>query len=335
MQVRVNTSWIAEKGLCMARADHIFVQRLGFTHHGIDAGDGTVIHYTGEVGQKTDAVIRRTPRDEFAQGSEIHVRLYGKCDEPDLTLERATSRMSEARYHLFGNNCEHFATWCKTGQETSEQVKGAATAGVGVGTAGTAVVAGVGTVSAVGAIAGYSGAGIMSGLATIGSIVGGGAVAGIAIVGATPAVVTSAIVMYGLKDDAIHHETEREARRAGRFATIAGGLGGTVASVGAVAAAGVSGLSAAGITSGLAAVGGTIGGGMAAGVVVTAAAPVIATLALGYGTYYLWKNWRQGGAQEMPADSGDAGDGAPVGAETLIVGGQPPRMTQDQLPDSR
>ncbi|MFN3326267.1 MAG: lecithin retinol acyltransferase family protein [Bryobacteraceae bacterium] len=36
----------------MARSDHIFCRRFGYTHHGIDAGDGTVTHYTGERGQK-------------------------------------------------------------------------------------------------------------------------------------------------------------------------------------------------------------------------------------------------------------------------------------------
>jgi hypothetical protein len=33
----------------MAKADHIHVHRLGYAHRGIDMGDGTAIHYTGEV----------------------------------------------------------------------------------------------------------------------------------------------------------------------------------------------------------------------------------------------------------------------------------------------
>lgn len=44
----------------MTKADHIYVHRLGYTHHGIDMGDGTVIHYTGEVGRKQAAAVRRT-----------------------------------------------------------------------------------------------------------------------------------------------------------------------------------------------------------------------------------------------------------------------------------
>jgi hypothetical protein len=34
------------------------------------------------------------------------------------------SRLGESGYNLFGNNCEHFATWCKTGQWESQQVDG-------------------------------------------------------------------------------------------------------------------------------------------------------------------------------------------------------------------
>src|SRR5258705_6886660 len=106
----------------MSRADHIFVWRLGYTHHAIDCGDGTVIHYTGEVGQKTNAAIRQTPTSEFAKGSAIEIRFYSRCDEPDPVIERARSRLGETEYNLAFNNCEHFATWCKTGKQQSEQV---------------------------------------------------------------------------------------------------------------------------------------------------------------------------------------------------------------------
>ncbi|MCI0428595.1 MAG: lecithin retinol acyltransferase family protein [Nitrospiraceae bacterium] len=286
----------------MARAEHVFVHRLGYTHHGVDVGDGTVIHYTGEVGQKANAVVRQTPIDEFAKGCALHVRAYASCDIPEVVIGRAKSRLGETKYHLVFNNCEHFATWCKTGQHKSEQVKDATAVGGGAVGSGTAVAAGIGTVSATGAAAGLSGPGIMSGLATVGGAVGGGAVTGIVVVGAVPAALTTGAMMYVLKDDPILHEAEREARRAGRVVTLAGAIGGTAASVGAVAAAGtVSGLSAAGISSGLAAVGTAVGGGMAAGVVITAAAPAVAAAALGYGTYRLWKRWRQSPGQDAPA----------------------------------
>jgi len=175
----------------MARGDHIFVHRMGYTHHGIDCGDGTIIHYTGEVGQKSNAAVRRTPIEVFAKGCAIRVRAYGVCDTVDFVVERAESRLGECSYHLLFNNCEHFAAWCKTGQERSEQVGNAAAVGGGAVGTGTAVAAGLGTVSATGAAAGLSGPGIMSGLATIGGTVGGGAIVGVAVVGAAPAVLTS------------------------------------------------------------------------------------------------------------------------------------------------
>jgi hypothetical protein len=109
----------------MARGDHIFVERLAYTHHGIDTGRGTVIHYTGVAGRKkkqNGAAVRETPIDAFGRREEIKVRLYDKCDSPDVILKRAESRLREARYSLVFNNCEHFATWCKTGVAESEQV---------------------------------------------------------------------------------------------------------------------------------------------------------------------------------------------------------------------
>ena len=68
---------------------------------------------------------------------------------------------------------------------------------------------------------------------------------------------------------------------------ISGGtVGGVGVSIGTVAASGsVVGLSATGITSGLAAIGGVVGGGMGAGLVITAGAP----FAIGAGVYGIYK----------------------------------------------
>ena len=102
----------------MAQGDHLYVdRRLGsFTHHGIDCGDGTVIHY------KDGASIIRSTRAFFSGGSQIRVRDYGQADPPSVVMKRALSRLGERDYNLIFNNCEHFATWCKTGQHQSQQV---------------------------------------------------------------------------------------------------------------------------------------------------------------------------------------------------------------------
>lgn len=39
------------------------------------------------------------------------------------TVARAKSKIGTGDYNLFGNNCEHFAIWCKAGISKSEQVE--------------------------------------------------------------------------------------------------------------------------------------------------------------------------------------------------------------------
>jgi hypothetical protein len=267
----------------MVLGDHIYVNRMGYTHHGIDCDDGSVVHYDGER-------IVQTLIATFNGGNQWLVKRYGRCDSNDVVIERAKSRLGESKYHLIFNNCEHFATWCKTGLHDSEQVKNAGAAASGASASSAAVAAGLGVVGATGAAAGLSGAGIMSGLATVGGVVGGGAVAGVGMLGSAPGLITKLAMDQVLKDDETLPSDERESRSVGRTMTTVGAVAGTAGAVGTIAAAGsVAGLSAAGITSGLAAVGGVVGGGMAAGVAITAAAPAVAAAAVGYGAYKIWK----------------------------------------------
>lgn len=268
----------------MGRGDHLYVNCGAYTHHGIDCGDGTVIHHPGGLNQKIHASISRTSMASFASGKEVLVRKYGRCDSPDMVIARAESKLGKSGYNLFDNNCEHFATWCKTGMEDSEQVRRAGAAVGGASGGAAAVAGGVGVVGAAGAAAGLSGAGIMSGLATVGGVVGGGAVAGIGVLSAAPGLVTKVAMDQVLKDDKNLSDDEREARAVGRTMTTVGAVAGGTVAVGSLA-----GASAAGITSGLAAIGGTVGGGMVAGVAITAAAPAVAAAAVGYGAYCVWK----------------------------------------------
>lgn len=110
----------------MARGDQVYVMRpwIGlasvYEHHGIDCGDGTVIHY-----RKTGAAaVSRTSMALFDQGQPITIKRQPVAFLPDAVVERAKSRLGERRYDLLLNNCEHFATWCKTGRNESEQVAG-------------------------------------------------------------------------------------------------------------------------------------------------------------------------------------------------------------------
>lgn len=109
----------------MARADQIYVMRplVGidgvYQHHGIDYGDGSIIHYrkTGD-----QAIISRTSFEIFSWGNPVYPVHHSLVDSTDVVIDRAESRLGEQQYDLFFNNCEHFATWCKTGRWESAQL---------------------------------------------------------------------------------------------------------------------------------------------------------------------------------------------------------------------
>ena len=269
----------------MARGDHVYVRRTArYTHHGIDVGDGQVIHFNGEPGSKTNATIRRTTLAEFAGGGKVEIKRYEKCFGPDDVVARAEGKLDESGYNLFNNNCEHFARWCLTDRHASSQVNGAVASGGAATVAGAAAVGGIGAVSAAG-VSGLSAAGIMSGLAALGPA---GVVGGLVTVGALPGAASAAIVHVALKDDEALPAQERGARRVGRGVSKAGAAASTVGGIAAVSVAGsVSGLSAAGIATGLASVGAVVGGGMAAGTVIVIAAPAVAAAGLGFASYRL------------------------------------------------
>jgi gentisate 1,2-dioxygenase len=110
----------------MARGDQIYVMRplAGldslYQHHGIDCGDGTVIHYY----KPGEAEISRTSYETFAQGKPVYTKQYTTSYVPDVVIDRAESRLGERQYNLLTNNCEHFATWCKIGENECVQLAG-------------------------------------------------------------------------------------------------------------------------------------------------------------------------------------------------------------------
>ena len=105
----------------MAAADHLQVPRQHglFNHHGIDLGDGSVAHYL--EGRE----ILRSSREDFSQGQPLSVIHHAEASPVGVTLRRAMSRIGEQNYNLLFNNCEHFATWCKTGRHRSGQIDSA------------------------------------------------------------------------------------------------------------------------------------------------------------------------------------------------------------------
>lgn len=109
----------------MARGDHLSVKRMHglYTHHGIDMGDGTVVHLSGEPLRRRDACVCRTPMAEFLKGGEAQVVRYSNnCRGADEIVQTALAHLGEKGYDVWRNNCEHFATYCVTGRRWSRQV---------------------------------------------------------------------------------------------------------------------------------------------------------------------------------------------------------------------
>lgn len=107
----------------MKIADHIFVYRFLYSHHGIYYSKNKVIHFTGEPLSGQPAVIRIDHIDDFAKGDKIELVSYTKCFPPKETIYRAEVCLGESDYSLISNNCEHFCKWCKTGMHISDQVE--------------------------------------------------------------------------------------------------------------------------------------------------------------------------------------------------------------------
>ncbi len=142
----------------MAEGDHIAVARkrlfVTYYHHGIDVGNGNVIHLC----TKKDARVVENSISEFLKGGEKEVIEYvrfidvlinykskssalgvskdwmlpflddERIDEIRKRIEEPRRAVGEARkhlhttgYNLFSDNCEHFAVFCKTGLRVSLQ----------------------------------------------------------------------------------------------------------------------------------------------------------------------------------------------------------------------
>lgn len=95
----------------LKKGDHIKVQRIGYYHHGIYDGKGSVYEYN-------EGVIRLVSLKDFADNDKVTV----VTNEPtkrsgEEIVRRARVRMGERDYNLIVNNCGNFATWCRIGED--------------------------------------------------------------------------------------------------------------------------------------------------------------------------------------------------------------------------
>ena len=115
--------------------DHLVFHRFLHAHHAIYVGHGLVIEYGGKTSAQRPSV-RLAPLRAVMGGSRVSVRRYpaGAALPGGEVVRRGLARLGEKRYDLWGNNCEHFAAWCKTGRAASEQAESVGEAvGAGLG----------------------------------------------------------------------------------------------------------------------------------------------------------------------------------------------------------
>ncbi len=102
---------------------HLVTPRRGYTHHGIYAGNGMVVHYAGFSRALRRGPVQRVPLQDFAAGRMVWIEPATlRACSGDEAARRACSRLGEDCYRLLTNNCEHFCDWCLYGEARSAQV---------------------------------------------------------------------------------------------------------------------------------------------------------------------------------------------------------------------
>lgn len=100
------------------RGDHLTIYCDGlYYHHGIDCGDGTVIHLS-----KQHHGVKRSSWAEFSEGKQVFTEETPLLFDRGEVIRRAKSRVGQRGYDLFSDNCEQFVTWCRTGSAQCHQL---------------------------------------------------------------------------------------------------------------------------------------------------------------------------------------------------------------------
>jgi hypothetical protein len=97
-------------------ASHLISPRTGYNHHGLYAGNNTVIHLT------RTGIIESVPIHEFTDGNGYKIQKYHSTFSHREIIERAKSRLGNNNYSVISNNCEHFINWCLHNSNRSNQV---------------------------------------------------------------------------------------------------------------------------------------------------------------------------------------------------------------------
>jgi hypothetical protein len=137
--------------------DLLIFQRPGYKHYAVNVGNGYIVHVTSEdatsagvVGASTGvccssnfdlAVIKKERYRDFKNPEDqVFVEKTWKektALQRSEIIHRALSRIGETGYNLLFRNCEHFARWCRYGEDKSDQAENV---GIGLGIAGLFIV---------------------------------------------------------------------------------------------------------------------------------------------------------------------------------------------------
>ncbi len=138
LEDKVNSLLKLESEKPLKIGDIIGINRITYLHFGIYIGDNRVIHYQGDGDIGINNYVIETSMSEFMNGQTQYFALdfehineevkdkfginrFDKIYSGWETVERAKSKLFEKNYNLIFNNCEHFASWCKTGSKEMRQ----------------------------------------------------------------------------------------------------------------------------------------------------------------------------------------------------------------------
>lgn len=103
---------------------HLVTLRCGYFHHGIYVGGDQVVHYAGYCHALHHGPVEEVSLPRFSAGQRVWMDTSATPRYPGQeVVRRARSRLGEDCYRLLTNNCEHFCTWCLSGENRSEQVQ--------------------------------------------------------------------------------------------------------------------------------------------------------------------------------------------------------------------
>ncbi len=105
--------------------DELIIRFIAYKHYGIDLGDDMVVHYRcGSILTLDKSSVVVTTLDDFKRDGTVMVDHF-QCLQysSEEVVNRALTHVATdfGGYHPKYNNCEHFASWCVTGQRLSRQ----------------------------------------------------------------------------------------------------------------------------------------------------------------------------------------------------------------------